>query len=110
MTLDEAFNTEAQQVALELVRYYIRAAIIALHDQIEELNKKPITSELKDNIDMALLRMDLLGKVDLYLLNNLIEHYKFVMRAKMDMESGDIKLLIDETEKGFIKRVMQGLV
>ena len=102
-------NTEAQRVAIDLLLSQIRLAAAALFDKKIELESKEKTNEVISSLEIAALRLDLLAKIDVYLLSPIKEHYAFIERGADIIQPSDLRLMRESVETTFLMEVLQGL-
>lgn len=102
-------DTEAQQVAIDFIIDRIRLAIVALNDRKEELESQEHTEENDTTLRVISLRLDLLIKIELSLLAPIKELYAFISRSSEVIQPEDLNIMLSDTDKTFIKKVLQGL-
>ena len=102
-------DTEAQQVTIDFIIDRIRLAIVALNDRKEELESQEYTEENNTNLKVISLRLDLLIKIELSLLAPIKELYAFISRGSEVIQPEDLNIMLSDTEKTFIKKILQGL-
>ena len=102
-------DTEAQQVAIDFIIDRIRLAIVALNDRKEELESQEYTEENNTNLKVISLRLGLLIKIELSLLAPIKELYAFISRGSEVIHPEDLNIMLSDTEKTFIKKILQGL-
>ena len=102
-------DTEAQQIVIDFIIDRIRLAIVTLNDRKEELESQEHTEEIKNNLEIILIRLDLLIKIELSLLAPIKELYAFISRGSEVIQPEDLNIMISDTENTFVKKVLQGL-
>ena len=102
-------DTEAQQITIDLIIERIRYAIFALADKRNELVTQGDTQQVKDSLEIMAIRLDLLIKVERFLLEPIKEQYAFIARGSEVIQPGDITAMLNDTDNIFIKKVLQGV-
>ena len=98
-------DTESQRIAIDLINGLVRTAAVELFD----LAKKFEAEQSIDELQVARLRLDLLAKVDVYLLQPLKEHYEIIEHGHETIRPGDLPRMLSDLERKFTSVVLQGL-
>jgi hypothetical protein len=105
-----SFDTEQAQYALGVAIDSIQNAFAQLLQCKEELEFLEETPEIRDQIQIAMLRLDTLFKVEHYLLNPLQETYLKIGERADILQPGGLMKNREEMNKDFVSSVLQGLV
>lgn len=99
-------DTEGQRITIDLINGLVRTAAAELYDLARKLEAEQSVDELQ----VARLRLDLLAKMDVYLLQPLRQHYEIIENGHETIRPGDLPRMMSELEQTFTAKVLQGLV
>lgn len=105
-----SFDTEQAQYALGVTIDSIRNAYVQLLQCKDELELLDETPEIRDQIQIAMLRLDTLLKVEHCLLNPLQETYRKIEEQTDILQPGWLINNSEEMNKNFVSSVLQGLI
>ncbi|CAE6506089.1 hypothetical protein NMYAN_210023 [Nitrosomonas nitrosa] len=100
-------DTEAQQYTIDVISAKIDLVCAALFDKKSELEGLN-SNEAKEAIKVVMLRLDTLAKVKGYILA-LKEQYSFIERGINVIEPGDLRIVNDDSDAQFVRKILQGL-
>jgi hypothetical protein len=107
---NSSFDTEQAQYALGVTIDSIQNACSQLLQCKDELELLEETPEIRDQIEVVMLRLDTLIKVERYLLNPLQETYRKIGERTDILQPGGLITNSEEMNKDFVSSVLQGLV
>jgi hypothetical protein len=105
--MDAQLNTDAQQIAIDLLVDRVKLACVCLLEKKQALDKEPIQDEAK--LKVLMLRLDMLLKFEKHLLVPIKEHYAFMPRGINELDPGDFFSLLEDVDRRFTKSVMHGI-
>lgn len=107
---NSTISTEQAQYTIGVIIDALKSAYVPLFEKKQELESLEKTEELRDTLVIINLRLDILLKIQKYLLEPIQNEYSFIEKSTDSIQPGDLVKIIDHRNSKFLKAIMQGLL